>query len=644
MSSLTILINYDGKWVNSTYKNCKTKALLVSDKITIEELRNKVYDIVNVDRNEYEITMKVIYDAMKSAWPAEIVDDDDMRAFIFESLSRTYKIPLCITLKRKIFSCGSNQPMPMDLNLGTQADLEDNDQYHDSENDLENAEIEDSEYEEENNTTQLDELLCENIQFEDMPHVEVDNAFQDNVEFNDLPCENMGCDDVPTINVHSDEPNSNKPNARNKDKNNVHGSDMTELCNASGDIIVGQVYETKEDIKTKLGIDAMKKNYEFKVKRSNKERFEVSCVDDRCMWKLRASKVRKSSYVMVKKYFTKHSCSLDAIHRHHRQTSSSLIGQFIKSKYDGVSRVHRPHDIMEDMRKDMGVSISYVKAWRAREHALELVRGSPEESYAILPSYCAMLEAKNPGTITHIETDSNNHFMYFFMSLGPCIRGFRTVIRPVIALDGTFLKGKYRGTLFVATCKDGNNQIYPIAFGVGDSENDASWNWFLTKLRGAIGDINDLVFISDRHESIRKAISTIFPDAHHGACIFHISQNLKNHFKHERAHSLYFRAAKAYLVHEFDRLMVQIFNIDSKVGDYLNAAGYEKWARAHFNGKRYNLMTTNIAECFNSITRDARKLPITNFMEYLRMNILQKWFHERRTEAAKMDSHLTEWA
>ncbi|XP_008229245.1 PREDICTED: uncharacterized protein LOC103328620 [Prunus mume] len=211
---------------------------------------------------------------------------------------------------------------------------------------------------------------------------------------------------------------------------------------------------------------------------------------------------------------------------------------------------------MEDMRKDMGVSTSYVKAWRAREHALELVRGSPEESYAILPSNCAtLLEAKNLGMITHIETCNNNHFMYFFMSLGPCIRGFRTVIRLVISLDGTFLKDKYRGTLFVATCKDGNNLTYLVAFEVGDSENDASWNWFLTKLRGVIGDIN-VVFISDRHESIHKAISTIFPDAHHGECIFHISQNLKNHLKHEKVHPLYFRTAKAYLVLEFDHLMV----------------------------------------------------------------------------------------
>ncbi|XP_020413017.1 uncharacterized protein LOC109947442 [Prunus persica] len=227
---------------------------------------------------------------------------------------------------------------------------------------------------------------------------------------------------------------------------------------------------------------------------------------------------------------------------------------------------------MEDMRKDMGVSISDVKTWRAREHALELVRGSAEESYMRLPSYCAMLEAKNPGAITHIETDNNNHFIYLFMSLGPCIRGFHSVIRPGIALDGTFLKGKYLGTLFVATCKDGNNQIYPLAFEVGDSENDASWNWFLTKLRGAIGHIDDLVFIYDRHESIRKAISTIFPNAHHGACIFHISQNLKNHFKQERAHSLYFRAAKTYHIPEFDRHIVQIFNIDPHVGNYLHAA------------------------------------------------------------------------
>ena len=43
-------------------------------------------------------------------------------------------------------------------------------------------------------------------------------------------------------------------------------------------------------------------------------------------------------------------------------------------------------------------------------------------------------------------------------------------------------KEKYLGTLFVAACKDGNNQIYPLCFRIGDFENDASWEWFLKKI------------------------------------------------------------------------------------------------------------------------------------------------------------------
>ena len=61
------------------------------------------------------------------------------------------------------------------------------------------------------------------------------------------------------------------------------------------------------------------------------------------------------------------------------------------------------------------------------------------------------------------------------MAIGGCIHGFISSIRPIIAIDGMFLKGKFKGTLFITTTLDGNNQLYPVAFSVGDSENDASW-------------------------------------------------------------------------------------------------------------------------------------------------------------------------
>ena len=81
-----------------------------------------------------------------------------------------------------------------------------------------------------------------------------------------------------------------------------------------------------------------------------------------------------------------------------------------------------------------------------------------------------MLEQKVPSTITNIVIDHNNQFKYFFMALGASISTFHTSIRTVITIDGTFLKAKYLGTLLVAACKDENNHIYLLCFGIGDSE------------------------------------------------------------------------------------------------------------------------------------------------------------------------------
>ena len=45
-------------------------------------------------------------------------------------------------------------------------------------------------------------------------------------------------------------------------------------------------------------------------------------------------------------------------------------------------------------------------------------------------------------------------------------------VRPAIVINGTHLKRKYKGILFIAATMDGNDQIFPIAFEVGHLEND----------------------------------------------------------------------------------------------------------------------------------------------------------------------------
>ena len=86
-------------------------------------------------------------------------------------------------------------------------------------------------------------------------------------------------------------------------------------------------------------------------------------------------------------------------------------------------------------------------------------------------------------------------------------------IRSVIAVDGTHLKGLYRGSMFVATCLDGNNQLYPLAIGIMDSENNDAWEWFMMKLHGVIGDRPELVIFSDRCTAIRRAVLKVFHNA-----------------------------------------------------------------------------------------------------------------------------------
>ncbi|KAH1221087.1 hypothetical protein GmHk_12G034584 [Glycine max] len=48
--------------------------------------------------------------------------------------------------------------------------------------------------------------------------------------------------------------------------------------------------------------------------------------------------------------------------------------------------------------------------------------------------------------------------------------------------DGCFLKGEYGGQLLSALAKDGNNQMFPIAYAVVESENYSPWNWFVDLL------------------------------------------------------------------------------------------------------------------------------------------------------------------
>nr|KYP31811.1 hypothetical protein KK1_047682 [Cajanus cajan] len=89
-------------------------------------------------------------------------------------------------------------------------------------------------------------------------------------------------------------------------------------------------------------------------------------------------------------------------------------------------------------------------------------------------------------------------FGSFYMCLQGYKRGFVAGCRPFIGVDGCHLKTKYGGQLLIAVGRDGNDQYFPLAFAVVETETKDSWRWFLTLLLEDIGDVktNRWVFIS----------------------------------------------------------------------------------------------------------------------------------------------------
>lgn len=89
------------------------------------------------------------------------------------------------------------------------------------------------------------------------------------------------------------------------------------------------------------------------------------------------------------------------------------------------------------------------------------------------------------------------------------------------------------------------------------------------------------------------------------------------------------KAARAFKLSEFNTAFNEIKNINASCADYLISIGFEHWARAHFSGNRYNIMTSNVAETWNSVLREAREFPIVALVEYIRAKLMT-WFAERR--------------
>ncbi|RYR08579.1 hypothetical protein Ahy_B05g076325 [Arachis hypogaea] len=130
------------------------------------------------------------------------------------------------------------------------------------------------------------------------------------------------------------------------------------------------------------------------------------------------------------------------------------------------------------------VDLTKTKAARVKQQALDEINAIYEDTY-----YAAELLRSNPGTTVRIQVqrplefqleipipskDMRPRFERIYICLDACKWSFM-VCRPMIGLDGCFIKTPYGDQLLIAIGWDPTDQILPIAYVVVEAEAKDSW-------------------------------------------------------------------------------------------------------------------------------------------------------------------------
>lgn len=405
---------------------------------------------------------------------------------------------------------------------------------------------------------------------------------------------------------------------------------------------VGQEFPDVKSCRRALRDLAIALHFEIQTVKSDKTRFTAKCASEGCPWRVHAAKLPGVPTFTIRTIHSEHNCGGIA-HLGHQQASVEWVANSVEERLKENPH-YKPKEILEDIHRVHGITLSYKQAWRGKERFMASLRGSFEEDYRLLPQYCNQIRRTNPGSIATVCVNPiDNSFQRLFISYQASIHGFLNACRPLIGLDRTVLKNKYLGTLLFATSFDGDGTLFPLAFGVVDEENDESWMWFLSELHKLLDTNTEnmprLTILSDRHTSIVDAVELNFPTAFHGFCMLHLSESFRKEFNNTLLSELLWEAANALTVVDFDSKILEIEEMSQDAAFWVRKVPPHLWANSYFEGSRLGNLTANIVESLNSWIVEASGLPIVQMMECIRRQLMT-WFNERREASMQWTSTL----
>ncbi|XP_024171516.1 uncharacterized protein LOC112177459 [Rosa chinensis] len=252
---------------------------------------------------------------------------------------------------------------------------------------------------------------------------------------------------------------------------------------------------------------------------------------DGYQWSIGDLKNKVNDFFYIKKLNNVHTCKGVL-----RQQKSKLLGSHVvKSEIANELKSNpqlKPKGIVSRLKHSFGLDVSYKTAWYGKELARKAVHGHDGDSYYQL------------------------HWLF-----KSCI--------PLLFVDAAHLKSKYKRYMLCATRKNGNQELFPFAFAIVDSENHANHGI----------------------------------DSPHSYCYYHLKENVRGVNRKQSENYFVDKIVEEFMKVAYSPTLgsynFNLHNLKKEGGppieEFLQSLPLEKWCNAFFKGNKYGKMANSVA-------------------------------------------------
>ncbi|KAE8698612.1 hypothetical protein F3Y22_tig00110597pilonHSYRG00502 [Hibiscus syriacus] len=320
-------------------------------------------------------------------------------------------------------------------------------------------------------------------------------------------------------------------------------------------------------------------------------------------------------------------------------TNGMVTAKVIAQHFEDIIRDHPKMKLKEIQRRvqsEIHVNVNLSKCRREKNMVTSRLGGNMKEEFANLWDYADELQSKNPGstikmTVNRVSDNSPPHFKRFYVCFDAMKRDCKEWCRPIISVDNCFLKGPFKGILLFVVGRDGNDQMYPIAWAVVEGEITDSWSWFLNIVAADLGldDGFGYTIISDQHKGIEIVVNDVLPRVEHRNCARHMFSNWTGRKRAKSYQFVFWQIVKSTIEREWEENKDALSKIDSVLATELFSKKEKMWTKAfQMMHSKSDIVDNNLCEA--SSIADARYKSIITMLEENRVKIMTRIVEKRR--------------